>query len=145
MTTVVYKDGIIAFDSRVTRGDIIINDNTNKIVKTDSAAFVFAGRMDQSEKLIRLYLGEDLDVDRHFDTSALVSDKGQIYYIGANCDDGFFKCEVTNGYSIGSGCPHAYTAMDMGATAKEAVKMATKRDIYSGGRVRSFKAHDIPS
>jgi hypothetical protein len=29
--------------------------------------------------------------------------------------------------------------MDMGASAKRAVKMAKKRDVYTGGKVRTYK------
>lgn len=36
--------------------------------------------------------------------------------------------------AIGSGWLYALTAMDLGATPKEAVKAAMKRDVYTGGR-----------
>jgi len=41
--------------------------------------------------------------------------------------------------AFGSGELHALTAMDMGASAKEAVGMAAKRDIYTGGKINTFK------
>jgi hypothetical protein len=37
---------------------------------------------------------------------------------------------------MGSGTPFAYTAMDMGASAKEAVWAAARRDVGTGGTLR---------
>lgn len=139
MTTIAYKDGVIAYESRCVRGDIIVNDDYNKMIKAEGAVFVFAGSTDQFEHLIRLYLGQETAVDEKDDTCAIVCDKGELYYIGVNPSDGYFKCDIECEYAIGSGSAHAYTAMDMGASAKEAVKMAIKRDIYSGGSVRTYK------
>jgi ATP-dependent protease HslVU (ClpYQ) peptidase subunit len=41
--------------------------------------------------------------------------------------------------AIGSGEEYAIGAMDAGLSAKDAVKIACNRDIYSGGRIRTFK------
>jgi 20S proteasome alpha/beta subunit len=45
-------------------------------------------------------------------------------------------------YATGSGSPYAFAAMDAGASAKEAVRIAIKRDANSGGRVQSLKLKD---
>ncbi|MNE69347.1 hypothetical protein D3C80_1650660 [compost metagenome] len=42
-------------------------------------------------------------------------------------------------YAIGSGTPYAFAAMDMGASAEKAVEMAARRDISTGGRVRTLR------
>lgn len=44
---------------------------------------------------------------------------------------------VERPFAIGSGRDFALAAMDMGATAKEAVEMAAKRDVYTGGTIRT--------
>lgn len=41
-------------------------------------------------------------------------------------------------FAIGSGCAHAVTALECGKTPKEAVLLASKRDIYSGMGVKEF-------
>jgi hypothetical protein len=41
--------------------------------------------------------------------------------------------------AIGTGTDHAITAMDCGLSAREAVKMAMKRDTGTGGRIRTYK------
>lgn len=45
--------------------------------------------------------------------------------------------------AAGSGQDHAITALDLGLSAKKAVKMAIKRNPSSGGKVRVFKVGDI--
>ena len=35
MTTIAYKDGVIAYDSRVTRGDLITDDDCDKCIERD--------------------------------------------------------------------------------------------------------------
>lgn len=52
----------------------------------------------------------------------------------------FYKTPLELGarFAIGSGKCHAYTAMDMGADAVTAVKMAAKRDKNTGGSVNTF-------
>jgi hypothetical protein len=44
---------------------------------------------------------------------------------------------VDSVYAIGCGSDHAITAMDMGATAYQAVQMAAKRDTGTGGTIRA--------
>jgi len=75
------------------------------------------------------------------DCEALVVDDGVLYYAGLSLEDGFWriKLEFNKTRAIGSGRDHALTAMDMGATAKEAVKWAMKRDTGTGGRIRTYK------
>lgn len=53
------------------------------------------------------------------------------------CADAFMRLtECTEDYyAIGSGAAHAITAMDCGKSARQAVQMAMKRDINTGGRV----------
>ncbi len=46
--------------------------------------------------------------------------------------------DPANPDAIGSGSAYALAAMDMGASAEEAVRAAMKRDIYTGGTVRTI-------
>lgn len=61
--------------------------------------------------------------------------------MGIDKEEGYVCCPCRDGlsFAIGSGAKHALTAMDLGLDAKEAVKMAMKRDIYTGGRIRTFR------
>lgn len=54
--------------------------------------------------------------------------------------------EVEEGYyAVGSGSPHAITAMDCGKSAAQAIQMAIKRDPYSGGRIVTARIECKPT
>ncbi len=61
--------------------------------------------------------------------------------------DGTVWCVNEKGYmfqhdipaACGSGCPVAYGAMDAGATPEQAVQIACRRDVKTGGTVRVMK------
>lgn len=139
MTTIAYKDGVIAYDSRQCMGSLILDDDYDKKHVCDGNAFFFSGPSCELEALVRMFSGESLEVRDQ--CSALVYSNGTLFYCGMNKDSGFFSCEesLARPFVLGSGRDHALTAMDMGATAREAVKMAIKRDSGSGGRVRTYK------
>jgi 20S proteasome alpha/beta subunit len=52
MTTIVYKDGIIAFDSRVVSGDEILDDDFNKLKIVQGVVFVTCGTVPDDENFI---------------------------------------------------------------------------------------------
>ena len=138
MTTIVYKDGVIAYDSRMTAGSMIYNDKYNKRINQGGVSFFLTGAVADHQTLVDMYLNK-IPV-RDLESQALVYDKGVVYNIEA--DEGRFFITPLNKddmEAIGSGSKYAYTAMDMGATAKEAVKMAMKRDTNTGGRIREVK------
>lgn len=138
MTTIVYKEGVIAYDSRATAGGTIVDDDAMKLHQKDGVSFFFTGMPAHAEEMIEAYFKQD--DSKPFDNSAIVVDGENIYQYGINKDDGFYRHPIGKDkvFSIGSGSDHAYTAMDMGCSAVEAVEMAIKRDIYTGGKVRSF-------
>jgi hypothetical protein len=101
--------------------------------------FFCTGTVADFERVCSAYFHEEEDLpdtDAHY----LAHDKGRL-----------FLCHVSNGrlyktpeskkaiVAIGSGSDHAYTAMDCGLSAKEAIKKAVYRDTSTGGRVRTFR------
>lgn len=139
MTTIAYKDGVIAYDSRSTMGDLISDDSTNKAKHDQGVFFVLTGAASDYPAFIENYHAKRMIT--RCGSAALVLDDGSLYYTGGNKEDGFFRHHITTDkvFAIGSGQDHAFTAMDMGATAVEAVRMAAKRDAGTGGRIRSYK------
>ncbi len=138
MTTIVYKNNIIAIDSRFTAGGTICDDNANKIHKKNGVIFACCGPVSEYPEIIKAYFGEPYK--EKSDVAAIVADKGRVYVVAIDPDDGFFKEDITDSYvCLGTGQKHAYTALDCGCHPVDAVKMAIKRDIYSGGRVRTYK------
>lgn len=141
MTTIAYRDGIIACDSRATRDITILSDNANKMTEQDGCMFFYAGATCDEQKLIDAYFGKEV---QSIEGNALVVDGGVIYLVGHDGKE-LWKCPTYEYGALGSGGDHALTAMDMGATAKEAVKIAMKRDACTGGTVRTYEVGNGPS
>jgi hypothetical protein len=137
MTTIAYKYGVVAFDSRTTDGDdTIATDDCIKMHKWGGRVFFISGSVPHETKFIESW--PEPEKGSGLNLNAFVWDGSQLWYCGSN-KDGIWECPVDHPRAIGSGSDHALTAMDMGATAKEAVKMAMKRDPFTGGKIRTFK------
>lgn len=145
MTTIAVKDNIIAFDSRSTAGDRIISNNMSKRRSHYGYNFFFAGSLIDIDKLIQLFFDEEAPVKKRKNgyleaTAYIVGPDRELYICGYEDDElivfpiGDRSCDA-----IGSGAMYAIGAMDAGASAKEAVKIAAGRDIYTGGRIRTFE------
>lgn len=137
MTTIAYKDGVIAWDSRLSRGGTILTDNYNKRYKVKDGWAVFSG----DTSTIKEYVSEYPSPPKcGGEFNGMVVKENELRSVAFV--DGILYFEIWDGsipVAYGSGQDHAFTAMDMGATAKEAVKMAMKRDKATGGRIRSMK------
>lgn len=137
MTTISYHhgDGEVAIDSRVTSGGIINSDNYDKTIKNKAGLWFFSGSGDDFKSL-SLLSHRDKSID--LDCYALLIYDGSVF--GVSVGDGICthtKYRYNNAF--GSGGEFALAAMDHGKSAKEAVKYAMTRDVYTGGRVRVFK------
>ena len=143
MTTIAYRDGVIAYDSRMTRGDLIVSDTYDKCIQKDDYLFIGYGDVESINKLIHAYLTGE--IKEPIESNALVYDEKNINLIHIGFDPTQTPKNLWNNpldlneyYAFGSGEEHAITAMDMGASAYEAVKMAIKRNCCSGGIIRKL-------
>ncbi len=137
MTTIAYKDGVIAYDSRFTANGTIIYDDGEKMREREGIAFFGAGASSEINELIGAYFGEE--VRGACGASAIVVRDGELTLIGH--DEGKLWLSpilLDRPYAIGSGSDHALTAMDMGSSAYEAIQMASKRDVWTGGKIRTY-------
>lgn len=139
MTVIAYKDGVIAYDSRKTMGETIIDDDHDKRVTRGNVDYFFAGNTGDLDVLLNLDQGHGGSIENG--AGALRVENKSLSFIGMNKIDGFWRAPIENNkvFAIGSGQDHALTAMDLGCSAKEAVKMAIKRDSCSGGKIRVYK------
>lgn len=137
MTTIAYKDGVIAYDSQITCGSTVTYDDYEKCHEVKGVKFFMCGKTCDYTALQNAYFGAA--VTREVDASAIVADGEGLWCVGAGVEDGFWKSPIPASaiYAIGSGADHAITAMDMGATAYQAVQMAAKRDTGTGGLIRT--------
>ena len=142
MTTIAYKDGVVAFDSRVcTSDDRIAVLDYDKSRKAGGVKFFFAGAMPDIEDFMLDYLAGEYYELEPLDCVAFVIDHGRLYLSGVDDKGHLWRdpYKLTQHAAIGSGSSHALTAMDLGCDAKTAVKMAMLRDSRTGGRIRTYR------
>lgn len=139
MTTIAYKDGVIAYDSRQTRSGTIVADNAIKRQVVEGVSFFLSGAVCDAPALIAAYFGTPSPVP--VECSGFAVDGGKLLMVGCDDKTGIWRQELdpANPDAIGSGSAYALAAMDMGASAVEAVRAAMKRDIYTGGRIRTYR------
>jgi ATP-dependent protease HslVU (ClpYQ) peptidase subunit len=135
MTTIAYRDGVLASDGRTSSGNVVLSDNEKKIMRlSDGALFALAGDVAYTGPMLEA-LEDDAELpkaDGAF-TAVIVETNGALrIYEGA----GGFMAIVEPFAAFGSGAAVAYGAMEMGASAEEAVRIATRRDTYSGGAIQ---------
>lgn len=141
MTTIAFRDGVMAADSQATVGNCITRTTKLYVKKAGRKPCLlgFCGDVTNARTFIDWYgSGKALpDVlrtapgeDEGFEV--LVWDGQKLWVV---CNDGR-PVEVEDPYyAIGSGAPFALAAMDCGKSAKEAVRIACKRDIYSSAPI----------
>lgn len=138
MTTIAYKDGVVAYDSRCTRGTTILDDDANKLHVVKEVSFLCTGATCDFAALIDGFFGND--APNAVEASALAWDGTTLWLVGHDDKTGAWKdaLELDRPHTIGSGANHALTAMDMGANAYKAVEMAAKRDTSTGGKIKTL-------
>ncbi|WP_296267437.1 proteasome subunit beta [Pseudomonas sp. UBA6562] len=139
MTTIAYKNGVIAHDTRQTRNGTIISDECSKCQVVEGVSFFLSGAVCDEKALIAAYFGTPSQVS--VECSGYAIDSGKLLLVGHDDKTGIWKQELdpANPDAIGSGSAYALAAMDMGASAEQAVRSAMKRDIYTGGKVVTFR------
>lgn len=137
MTTIACKDGVIAYDSRCTRGTTITDDDCEKLETVKGVHFLCTGCTCDFDALIAAYFGTAASAP--VEASGYAVDDDTLWLIGHDDKTGFWKNRIRLDTcdAIGSGSAFALAAMDMGATAAEAIEVAKMRDTSTGGRVRT--------
>lgn len=144
MTTIAYKDGIIAYDGRCTGGSTILEDDHDKKIVRDGYIYFLSGEIGYADDFIEMYRSEIYDHEKltKIDLYAMVVTPEKICNIGI--EDGKIyenPMRPEKYYALGSGYTYALAAMDFGKTAKEAIKYASTRDLYTGGKIRTHKVN----
>ena len=150
MTTIAYKNGLMAADSACSDEEQILSNRAQKIYRLKSGGLLgHAGDAD-NRQLIDLLddvktpkgLPSRPDIIKTFlnFSAILVLPKGKVYHVfldapheesaNGRWDGGLY--EISDGYfAVGSGAVSALSAMDAGASARDAVLIACKRDFYT--------------
>jgi hypothetical protein len=141
MTTVAYRAGVLAADTRGTINGWITPAADRKVFKlADGRLLGFTGSFERAYPFKEwLEGGGKGDKPDLSDSRAIVIQKRgpRLIYEGA----GWYEEESPFG-AWGSGMPAALAALHMGASAIEAVKIAMLVDNNSGGRVISVSLRD---
>lgn len=156
MTTIVFKDGVLAADSQVTMSSGRLASSTfNKIREpmgclfNDSTVLAYALAGDAAsflvlERLMKeeggLFPGDNLESDDDFE--AIVVTEDHTYYLEKSGDKTpvrAIELDTMGGWSIGSGSAAAFHMLSKGYSAEEACRDATLTDVFSGGIVKVWK------
>jgi 20S proteasome alpha/beta subunit len=141
VTTIVYKDGVLASDSQMTEDSR--KYNCTKLYRVDDAIVGLAGS--QAGLVFLRWFRGGMDrkkkplFNKDDDFAAIVVDKDGVVVYDRYCEP---EPVVEPYHAIGSGAPAAFAALDMGATAEEAVAAAAKRDIYTGGPIQVMRLEE---
>jgi ATP-dependent protease HslVU (ClpYQ) peptidase subunit len=149
MTTIVYKDGIMACDGRVTQGMTILYEDYSKIYtitgSKDTYVIGVAGALSQINAFI-VWAMEDFDEEEKpkngleesslADLTAIVVRKSEnVVYTFEH--DGFINFGNRD-VSIGSGSEFAQAGMLLNLSAKGAVELASKMDCQTNDNIFSL-------
>lgn len=133
MTTIAYKDGVMACDSQADW--YYKEDGFKKIYKKGEILIGFAGSYGQGILFCDWILGKGEKPGNTDDLFAIVVKNGKCYQYDRTLVP--LPCEPY--VAIGSGSKFAIAAMDCGKGAKKAIEVAKRRDVDTGGKVHAFK------
>jgi hypothetical protein len=143
VTTIVYKDKTLASDTRLSSDENPYHyADCQKIKRVKGWLIGASGGWGSTEYYMRKFspdyiTGAMAGIPKDEDFTALaISPEGKIYYVE---DDGVFGVLDAEYTAIGSGEKVAMVAMDMGATAKQAIKIAMKYDNHTGGKIQTLR------
>ncbi len=139
MTTIAYRDGVLAGDTRVTRGGYIMPGHFRKIGRSPAGDLVgIAGNCAKADGFLSAIVNGSADPTAPEDgvTALVISPDGQITVHEAA---GRFDVTGAAFWAIGSGTSAALGALHAGASAEEAVRIAMLIDNDSGGEVTSLR------
>lgn len=142
MTTIVWDGTTLAADTQLTLGGSTVG-GTQKIFELGTKAnqiFIATAGYHAETGIFTEWIAKGAPQDDkptvHEEFSAFkLTKKGLFEY-----DFLLYRMEVTNKCAIGSGWQWAMAAMDYGASAEEAVKYASTRDVYTNDIVQTVKA-----
>lgn len=140
MTTIVYRDKVLAGDRRAYAGDSKPVGNKTKVHRlSDGTLFGCSSACVGADAILRRWVEggcippatSDLKPDAF--ELLLIRGDGRVFYAKDNLDlTGPLDCEFI---AIGSGDRYAMGALAMGANARRAVEVATELDAWTGNGV----------
>lgn len=159
MTTIAYKNGVMVSDGRMSLGDMIIKDDTQKVFWVNNHlvgvcgmarainTFVTWLQKMTDYHIVNQEVGELVDLvppaledDEGYSALVVTPSRQVLMYEGNTPIDMGLDVPM----SVGSGSCFALASMKTGASAEEAVKVACELDVYSGGEITVVQLEDEP-
>lgn len=141
MTTIAYRDGVMAGDSRAYGGGNELRGSKVKVVRLPDGTLVgVSSPVLGMARLVRDWVSAGMreapitpDADKKGFDALVVTPDGQAVFVDGN----WLKSDAVTGsfFAIGSGSQYAIGAMAAGKNAKEAVEIAAELDVWSSGPV----------
>lgn len=159
MTTIAYRDGIMAAEGKMTLGDMVIKLDTEKVFWVNNHLVGVCGRaraintfvswlQKQTDyHIVNSEVGDLVDLippvleDDEGYTALVVTPSRQVLMYEGNTP---IDMGVDVPMSVGSGSCFALASMKTGASAEEAVKVACELDVYSGGEITVVQLEEEP-
>lgn len=142
MTTIAYRDGVLASDSQATTTKVQLLGECKKIFRLKNgdciglagATAAFNICLRELNKAAKENEGKLPTLPRQ--ATVLLATKEKKLWLWERGWEDYSSEEY---FAIGSGWVIALSAMDAGATAREAIEIACRRDIYTSGRIQTLR------
>lgn len=158
MTTIVYRDGVLAADTQIAEGDFLYPLLCHKVIRVERAdgsvsLIAGCGSMVHSKALEEWIISDTREgpqpEDEKADDAVIVEFNrgldGKVMLYSYGGDTGKFwsiEIPVDAYHAIGVGAPYAYGALAMGASAIQAVRAASKFSAGTNDTIEAYRFAD---
>lgn len=148
MTTIAYRNGILAFDSKTSTEHATIQGNVVKGLATARGIVAASGGVQEMQAFLDWFKAGGRQKQKakygldatDLDLSAIhVDPKGNVFCYDSRVYPYKLEAEFV---ALGSGCDFAKGAMAAGASAKKAVQIAGRFDGFTGGPTNTLSLED---
>lgn len=141
MTTIAFDGRYIACDSRLSCDGHIATDTHKKFFEKENEIVFWSGALCQAEEMVSAYISGS-DFERDPETFLFVFERATRLVYQVSCKNKKFNKDKIDWIDAsGSGACYAIGAMESGKSAVEAVKIAKKRDMATGGIIHCLDTH----
>lgn len=155
MTVVAFRSGVMASDGRMTDETSIFSNKVTKVYRLKDGSLLGLAGDAAYQDILELFNKKGLTIRKlanlQIDFSGIwAKQDGTVWTVEVSApkdkDQDRWTAllfEVKESFlAIGSGAPYALGAMERGASAEQAVKVAIKYDSACGGDVQKFRLND---
>jgi 20S proteasome alpha/beta subunit len=142
MTTIAYKDGILAADTQVTYQGNKNFARTKKIFELEHCIFGGAGTIAAIQEFKKFLEGKDFNKEifsKEVHRSDFIVIDKKTRQVTTYCEDLIAEPVDAEYFAIGSGCHYAYGALATGVSVIEAIKIASKFDFNTNNHISTIE------